>query len=136
MFQKRLLTEAGPDGISKVVDRFVELHSTFSKRQVELKINELAVKEKQQSDACKVWHIRPEFQTYLNSSETTANMETPPKLTKKRKAEEEDPSNSKEPKKYKRAFGFFVKAMRQEAEAKLGPTASVSNMLCLLGLCV
>lgn len=98
-----------------------------------MKINELAVKEKQLSDACKVWHIRPEFQKYLNSTESATNSETPPKLSKKRKAEE-DSSNldrSKEPKKFKRAFGFFVKAMRQEAEAKLGPTASVSLMLPL-----
>ena len=38
----------------------------MSKRQVEIKINELAVKEKMVGDTAKVWHIRPKFQYLLS----------------------------------------------------------------------
>lgn len=40
--------------MSKVVTKFVELHSTVSKRQVEMKITELAIKEKRATDTQKV----------------------------------------------------------------------------------
>lgn len=40
-------------------------------------------------------------------------------------------TGTKEPKKFKRAFGFFVKAKRVEAEAQIGDT-TVSNVRILL----
>jgi hypothetical protein len=46
--------ESGPDGINKVVDKFILKNTFISKRQVELKIWDLAVKEKRGSDAKQV----------------------------------------------------------------------------------
>lgn len=46
----RLLNDAGPDGISKVVDKFVANHPSIAKRQIEMKINEIAIKEKRSND--------------------------------------------------------------------------------------
>jgi hypothetical protein len=43
--------DAGPDGISKVVEKFVVNHPSMAKRQVELKIQEIAVKEKRATDS-------------------------------------------------------------------------------------
>jgi hypothetical protein len=36
--------QAGTDGMNKICSRFTTIHPEISKRQVELKINELAVK--------------------------------------------------------------------------------------------
>ncbi len=52
-----LIAAAGADGINKVVERFVAIHPTISKRQVEIKIMEVAMKEKRPTDITKVhWH--------------------------------------------------------------------------------
>ncbi len=122
-------------------------HPLFAKRQVELKINELAVKEKRGDDSCKVWHVKAEFAKYLDMDSAELQevavsagkrklshdpeSKTGPQQSKRAKKEEdvvsdENPISSvREPKKFKRAFGFFVKAKRAEAEAELGPEASV-----------
>lgn len=145
----RLLKSAGPDGITKVVEKFVARHPVFAKRQVEIKIGELAVKEKKGDDACKVWHIKPEFVRYLDESSEcdapdlssavelesgkrrpTADVDPNLQSASKRARKDEESSPVampavSEPKKFKRAFGFFVKAKRPEAEAHLGPDASV-----------
>jgi hypothetical protein len=61
-----MLVKAGYDGITKVVTQFVAKYPHISKRQTELKIGELAVKEKQDDDKGKVWHIRPQFAQFLD----------------------------------------------------------------------
>jgi hypothetical protein len=64
-----MLVASGPDGINKVIDKFIEKFSNYSKRQVEIKINEIAVKEKREDDNIKVWHIKPEFEYFLHMEE-------------------------------------------------------------------
>jgi len=64
----RILIKAGPDGIVKVVSSFLQLHPSISKRQIELKVAEIAIKEKRPSDTTKIWHIRKEFEHYLNGA--------------------------------------------------------------------
>jgi hypothetical protein len=64
-----MLIASGPDGINKVIDKFIEKFSNYSKRQVEIKINEIAVKEKREDDNIKVWHIKPEFEYFLHMEE-------------------------------------------------------------------
>eukprot|EP00981_Chlorochromonas_danica_P005429 scaffold1091_cov164-Ochromonas_danica.AAC.52 len=137
----RLLKASGPDGITKVVEKFIGLHPLFAKRQVELKIGEIAVKEKQGDDTCRVWHIRPEFQRYLEdgvktaesskrkASSNAADDKDTGSTRKKAKKEEPLEIDRNGPKKFKRAFGFFVKAKRAEAEAQLGPEASKTDAL-------
>lgn len=80
----------------------------------------------------------------LPPSENTASATAGTSSAKKRKAETAEPAEEenghgspagvsngaggeKEPRRYKRAFGFFVKDKRAEAEAQLGSTASVSG---------
>ena len=61
----KLLVESKTLGVAIVTKKFLEWYPTISKRQVELKIAELAVKEKTFEDVTKVWHIRPEYQYML-----------------------------------------------------------------------
>mmetsp|Transcript_9123 Transcript_9123/g.8154 ORF Transcript_9123/g.8154 Transcript_9123/m.8154 type:complete len:1404 (-) Transcript_9123:63-4274(-) len=140
---------AKQDGIHKLVTQFLNNHPNISKRQVELKINEIAVKEKRAEDPYKVWHVKSEFERYLKGSsgefsEDTSNssdkkrendldshITTPPAAIKPKKRKIENVSSSKsldsqhvvitteEPKKLKRAFGFFVKAKKGDALALL-----------------
>lgn len=94
-----------------------------------MKINEIAIKEKRETDSTKVWHLKADFEHLLGKSAT--------KSSKKRKLEKVDTKeedqiddsneNAKEPKKFRRAFGHYVKAKRSEAESILGPDASVMN---------
>ena len=49
-----MLKRAGPDGMSKVVNEFTANHPEISKRQTELKVFEVAVKEKQADDTKQV----------------------------------------------------------------------------------
>lgn len=105
----KMLVDAGADGMVKVIDKFLEGYPDIPKRQVELKINEIAVKEKRDGDIRIVWHIKPEFEKYLS-------MDVAPKSASKRPREEDE---SKEPRKFKRAFGFFVKDKRSEAQERL-----------------
>lgn len=51
-----MLKRAGPDGMSKVVNEFTTNHPEISKRQTELKVFEVAVKEKQHDDTKQVIH--------------------------------------------------------------------------------
>jgi hypothetical protein len=162
----KMLKKAGPDGMSKVVNEFVANHPEVSKRQTELKIFEVAVKERQEDDTKQIWHIRTEFEQFLhmeNSYDSKASSSSSisgPKggkskekegkvLQVKRKRDEdgdeeegEDGHKSKvaagstpgggkkAPKKYKRAFGFFVKARRADAEEMIGdPSVRLSLSL-------
>lgn len=49
-----LLIAAGSDGVIKVIEKFIHNHPLFAKRQIEMKISEIAVKEKRPEDATKV----------------------------------------------------------------------------------
>ena len=171
----RIIHNAGQDGINKLVTTFLATHEGVSKRQAEIKINELAVKEKRPEDKYIIWHIRPEFERYLHmtSSEAAAagaaaagasatssaaanGAAEVGASSKKRKKEETDDADggdaptpnggahsngngsaaaaatAKEPKKYKRALGYFVKAKRAEAAEQLGDAAVVSEIVRVL----
>jgi hypothetical protein len=154
----RLLKAAGADGIGKIINAFYANHPHIPKRQVELKIADIAIKEKRPGGADKIiWYVLPEYEKYLHmenfesiSSEPPEKSAKPASKSKKEKAttsaavaEEEPASGSKSkaakrpresdtagvpvpaqpsmPKKFKRAFGFFVKAKKAEAEKALGP---------------
>ena len=49
-----------------MVERFVDNHPNFAKRQVELKISEIAIKEKRANDNKLVWYILPQYEHYLD----------------------------------------------------------------------
>ena len=161
-----MLKKAGPDGMSKVVNEFNAKYPEYSKRQTEMKIFEVAKKEKQAEDTKQIWHIRPDFEHFLymenfatgdgerssasksksqskdKATKDTSNGSTSAKrkrdddsspITKNNKEEGSSASSAaagKEPKKYKRAFGFFVKAKRPEAEKRIGDS-SVSAVILL-----
>jgi len=163
----RIVSTAGSDGINKVVTTFMAIQGNVSKRQIEIKINEIAVKEKRPEDYYIVWHLRDEYVKYLKmTGEQAAAAIASENASKKRKVTDISPSTDssakdlaaknttkggasdpksaskdggvqlkmsdggpssslKEPKRYKKAFGFFVKAMREKAEKQLGPNAEV-----------
>jgi len=128
----RLLVHSGADGICKVVSRFQEVHPHISKRQLELKIAEISVKEKHESDTLKVWHIKPEYEHLLNDIKKEGS---PPKRkqsscdssgptpSKTSKLGEGDSANLTSPRSGKKrtAFSLFVKDKRSQVEADLGP---------------
>ena len=149
----KLIHNAKQDGINKLVATFLQSYPSVSKRQAEIRINEAAVKEKRPEDKYIVWHLRDEYEKFLHmtpeeavaAAAHLAPAESVPASAKKRKAEDGEEADTpahgngngastpggadKEPKRYKRAFGFFVKAKRAEAEAQLGATASVTDAL-------
>ena len=89
-------------GISGVIAQFVAKHPTISKRQIELKIAEIAVKEKHEHDSTKVWHIRPEFQHLLNmddfdDDEINANETAEATKAAQEKAKHAKPVQAREP---------------------------------------
>jgi len=172
----RIVSSAGSDGINKVVNTFMAMQGNVSKRQIEIKINEIAVKEKRPEDYYIVWHLRDEYAKYLKmtgeqaaaaiASETankkrkatdaspsadTSTKELASKSTtkggaaepksaskdggaqQKQKLDDGGPSSAlKEPKRFKTAFGFFVKVMREKAEKQLGPNAEENALKNLL----
>lgn len=155
----RLIRDAGPEGVSRVVEKFSAIHPSYAKRQVEIKINELAIKEKRPNDTKQVWYILPQYEHYLameiddapaeapsverrvgakpgRKPRVYAEGEEPVTAAKKRKraAEADEPtptakSSAGEPKKFKRAFGWFVKETRQEAE-EAAKDPNVSHLYC------
>ena len=154
----RLIIAAGISGIASIVKDFVSNHSEISKRQCEIKIGEIAEKEKRAGDTTKVWHLKPEFEYLLNNKSTNSAKEATDSSQKKKstpgeKRKREDdktppvtpatkkkaviPSSSASvslektpvavsvgtsgdvlvpPRKYKRAFGHFVRIKRSEVE--------------------
>ena len=148
--------KAGYDGINKVVNQFVSKYPNVSKRQTELKIAEIAIKEKREEDKGKVWHIRPQYAHYLNMDtvDAAAVIAGPAAASntsedKKRKSLEETSKKKKhgsdsnaskrkreedlhEPKKFKNAFNIFVKRVRAQAENELKAKAGVSPSVRLL----
>jgi hypothetical protein len=127
----RVLVDARGDGMNRVVERFHERYSNISKRQIELAIEKLAFKDKREQDTTKVWYIRPEYEDLFLGKESG----------KKRTREDETKASTdapgkapSEPKKFKRAFGFFVKDKRAEAEAILGIDSSVSFVQVLISI--
>lgn len=69
----RLLAKAGVGGIAAIVDGFVKRHPTISKRQCEIKIAEVAEKEKWPGDASKMWHVKPEYEKYVRMEDGNAS---------------------------------------------------------------
>lgn len=148
----KLIQAAKQDGINKLVATFLQSYPNVSKRQAEIRINEAAVKEKRPEDKYIVWHLRDEYEKFLHMTPEEAvaaaahlpPSEGAPASAKKRKVEEHDEETAhgsatpgaagdvKEPKKYKRSFGFFVKAKRGEAEAQLGAGATQEALKNLL----
>lgn len=143
----RIILDSGADGVLKVVERFHERHDSYPKRQIELAIEKLATKDKRENDSSKVWYIRPEYQHFVKFSQSATKAESG--SSKKRARDDafepgspeqgSAPSSSskppKDPKKFKRAFGFFVKDKRVEAERRLGADSEVRAIL-LLPSCV
>lgn len=77
----KIIQKAGSEGMARVVEEFVTKYPTISKRQTELKISEVGVKERRQSNATKQWYVRAEFLHHLkgggsaakNNSDTAAS---------------------------------------------------------------
>lgn len=168
--------------MSKIVVPLLESNPTVSKRQTELKINELGLKDKEGDETQKTWKLRPEFERYLHMTpeeieqldkqaplesgsssgggssgkssakkkkvkdeaaagdadgaggKAAAGKAKGASSDKKRKRSAEDdgagaeavPPPGEGPKRYKRAFGHFVRAHRTEAEKTVGPVRSFS----------
>eukprot|EP00501_MAST-03F_sp_TOSAG23-6_P000305 GSMAST32.ASY1.ANO1.312.1 assembled CDS len=67
----RLLIDSGSNGVSTVVNEFVEMYPSISKRQVAMKIAEIAEKAKRKGDSRLVWYIRESYQHLLDDSKTS-----------------------------------------------------------------
>jgi hypothetical protein len=61
----QLVAESGAEGVSKITEKFIVDHPGLAKRQIDIKINEVAVKEKRDGDSRPVWYINPEWEEYL-----------------------------------------------------------------------
>lgn len=131
-----LIAEAGADGIQKITLPFTEKYPNISKRQCEMKISELAIKEKRGDDSKSIWHLRPEFSYYdpkvvgnFGGDLQIANDAMPilqrsavssiNAIPKRVRDEEQIEATMDPPKKAKSAFNFFLKDYRQEAEQEL-----------------
>merc|ERR1711871_384995 len=68
----KIIQKAGSEGMARVVEEFVTKYPTISKRQTELKISEVGVKERRQSNATKQWYVRKKFLHYLEGGGSTA----------------------------------------------------------------
>ena len=62
----RLIQAAQQTGISTLVDRFLQSYPEVSRRQTEIRINEVAVKEKRPEDKYIVWHLRDEYEKFVH----------------------------------------------------------------------
>ena len=125
------LIEYPSDGVLKCVGRFMIKYPEFAKRQVELKINEIAVKEKRANDAKQIWHIKNEYQHYLTMDTSYTTTGAPSKKTDgvnaggdtEIKSSSSSASQHKgdgdKPKKKKTAFGIFVKENKAQAEEEV-----------------
>jgi SLIDE len=60
----RIVHQAGPVGVEKLVTKFLFSHPEIAKRQVEKRINEISVKVKREGDARDSWYLKPEFLHY------------------------------------------------------------------------
>jgi len=175
-----MVADAGMSGINALTLAFTAKHPSISKRQCEIKINEIGEKDKRAGDSSKVWYIRPEFEKYLlmkcSSGGEAMETDEPPKkkagkaaastlasggssgslIKRKREEGTKTPASKQKkssaastpgaltplvnsnsntpnaadggalvaPKKFKRAFGFFVKARRYDAEAQVKEEAA------------
>ena len=103
-----MLKSAGTDAKDKITNAFYANHPHISKRQVELKIDEIAIKRR--DDACKkiCWYVQPDFEKYLDMENFENGTPTVPKMpvkptssSKKEKiipAQREDSSSAANPK--------------------------------------
>jgi len=142
----RILASSGPDGMSKVVNKFLEHHPHIAKRKLELKIAEISVKEKRGKDTMKMWYIKPEFEHLLDVGVASGKKKegsskkrklaaseadgTPSSKSAKttaastgKKSTADDDINRTSPRsgKKKTAFSLFVKDKRPQVEENLGP---------------
>jgi outer membrane biosynthesis protein TonB len=60
-----IIAKAGQDGLGRIVEEYMNRFPGTSKRQTELKVQEIAIKEKRDNEAYKKWNIRPSFEFYL-----------------------------------------------------------------------
>jgi hypothetical protein len=158
-----LIVEAGGDGIAKIIEKFIEMYPEVPKRQVDIKINEMAFKDKRGNDTKPTWYLKPEYENLVSSSSSSVHekaaekpekaekveksskaekaekAEKPEKTSNKRKLEkQEDPDAGKDnrgPKKFKRAFGLYVRDYREEADHQLGDCADVSSSMVSFSFC-
>lgn len=86
----RLLKAAGTDGKEKILNAFYANHPHIPKRQVELKIGEIAIKEKRPDGWCKniCWYVLPEFEKYLDMENLENSTPIVPKIPAKPLIEE------------------------------------------------
>lgn len=121
-----MLVRGGADGVTKIVSEFYGRYAKdgVSKRQTEMKINEIAVKEKREEDARPVWHLREGF-THLVKGRLSS-----PKGEKKRKREGEGGGEGelREPKKARNAVTLYLVDHKEAVKRDLGDEATNDNI--------
>jgi len=121
-----MLVRGGADGVTKIVGEFYGRYAKdgVSKRQTELKINEIAIKEKREEDARPVWHLREGF-THLLKGRMLS-----PKGEKKRKRESEGGGEGelREPKKARNAVTLYLVDHKETVKRELGDEATNDNI--------
>jgi len=122
-----MVVRAGADGVTKIV---AEFHGKYakdgvSKRQIEMKINEIAVKERREEDARPIWHLRDDF-THLVKGRVT------PKGEKKRKREGAGEGGEggelRGHKKARNAVTLYLVDHKEQVKRELGAAATNENI--------
>jgi len=94
----KTLMEMPSDGVNKCVTAFMIKHNDISKRQIEMKIGEIATKEKRAGDSKQVWHIKSEYQHYLTMETPSYEASSSSSATKKRKVDSDNNDSNKKAK--------------------------------------
>ena len=131
-----MVVKAGGDGLAKIVNEFYNAYKDsdgVSKRQIELKINELAVKEKRDEDHKPVWHLRPEFQHLYRGKpggDAVGGSSKSDENKKRKRDLEEDAGSSglKEPKKARNAVTLYLVDKKEQVKKELGDQATNDNI--------
>ena len=87
------MKSSGPDGINRVVDKFVLKHPSIARRQIEIRINDISIKEKRADDVKQVWHIKDDYAKYL-TMENFGSEDTGVTANLFEKVEKSNPSSS------------------------------------------
>lgn len=77
----RLVQAAGPNAQPSIVLPFISKYPQVSRRQVEMKISEMAVKEKRECDPTKLWRVKDEYEYYLKIGLSDSKDSKPKKQT-------------------------------------------------------
>jgi len=143
-----MIARAEHKGIKVIVEMFTSKFPLVSKRQAQLKIETVGVREKRIGDARQVWHIRDEF-LHLMNDETNAYIAARPvvmtsattstgkrggskrKASKKKVVDEYEEDDDYDvsmgpPKDAKKAFTHFCNSTRKDVKASL-PEADRKN---------